>query len=102
KRFLLDVHPDGELGPRDVVARAIAERAGQAFLDARPIGSLEIRKRFPNITKAVADAGFDLTTEPIPIAPAAHYFLGGVATDIQGRTSMPGLFAAGECAATGV
>ncbi len=101
KRFLLDVHPDGELAPRDVVARAIAE-AGEAFLDARPIGAAQLRTRFPNVTKAAADAGFDLTASPVPIAPAAHYFLGGVATDIWGRTTIPGLFAAGECAATGV
>jgi L-aspartate oxidase len=101
KRFLLDVHPDGELAPRDVVARAIAE-VGEAYLDARPIGASELRVRFPNVTEAVADAGFDLTAQPVPIAPAAHYFLGGVATDVWGRTTMPGLFAAGECAATGV
>ncbi len=102
KRFLFDAHPDGELGPRDVVARAIAEREGGAFLDARPIGTDAIRKDFPNITKAVEAAGFDLTAAPVPIAPAAHYFLGGVATDVWGRTNLRGLYAAGECAATGV
>ncbi len=101
KRFLLDVHPDGELAPRDVVARAIAER-GTAYLDARPIGSEHVRERFPNITAAVAEHGFDLTSEPVPIAPAAHYFLGGVQTDVDGRTTLSGLYAAGECAATGV
>jgi L-aspartate oxidase len=101
KRFLLDAHPDGELAPRDVVARAIAE-VGDAFLDARPIGATHLRERFPNVTQAVAEAGFDLTSQVVPIAPAAHYFLGGVATDIWGRTTIPGLFAAGECAATGV
>ena len=101
KRFLLDVHPDGELAPRDVVARAIAERDG-AFLDARPMGAEHVRKRFPNITAAVAEHGFDLAEEPVPIAPAAHYFLGGATTDAWGRTTIPGLYAAGECAATGV
>jgi L-aspartate oxidase len=101
KRFLFDAHPDGELGPRDVVARAIAER-GEAFLDARPIGTDAIRRDFPNITRAVEAAGFDLTAAPVPIAPAAHYFLGGVATDVWGRTNLRGLYAAGECAATGV
>ncbi len=101
KRFLLDVHPDGELAPRDVVARAIAER-GEVFLDARPIGADAIRRRFPHITEAVSQHGFDMTAEPIPVAPAAHYFLGGVAADTTGRTTLPGLYAAGECAATGV
>jgi L-aspartate oxidase len=104
KRFLFDAHPDGELGPRDVVARAIAQRAeaNGAFLDARPIGAETIRARFPNITKAVEAAGFDLVSAPVPIAPAAHYFLGGVKTDVWGRTDLGGLYAAGECAATGV
>jgi L-aspartate oxidase len=100
-RFLFEEHPDGELAPRDVVARAIAARGG-AFLDARPIGAGEIERRFPNVSRAVRECGFDLTREPVPISPAAHYFLGGVATDLHGRTSLPGLLAAGECAATGV
>jgi L-aspartate oxidase len=83
------------------VARAIAQRE-TAFLDARPIGAERVRERFPNITAAVAEHGFDLTSEPVPIAPAAHYFLGGVQSDVNGRTTLSGLFAAGECAATGV
>ena len=101
KRFLFDVHPDGELAPRDVVARAIAQ-AGEAFLDARPIGADEVRRRFPNVSAACRDAGFDLATELVPIAPAAHYSLGGVTTDVTARATLPGLYAAGECAATGV
>src|SRR5439155_1396274 len=101
ERFLFDVHPDGELAPRDVVARAVAERV-EAFLDARPIGTEEIERRFPNVAQAVRECGFDLAREPVPISPAAHYFLGGVATDVDGRSSVPRLFAAGECAATGV
>jgi L-aspartate oxidase len=101
KRFLFDAHPDGELAPRDVVARAIAER-GEVFLDARPIGEEHVRTRFPNICAAVADAGVDLATELVPVAPAAHYFLGGVSTDIWGRATLSGLYAAGECAATRV
>jgi L-aspartate oxidase len=101
KRFLFDVHPDGELAPRDVVARAIA-RAGEVYLDARPIGEQRVREHFPNICKAVVDAGFDLATELVPVSPAAHYFLGGVSTDVWGRATLPALYAAGECAATRV
>lgn len=101
ERFLAGHHPDGELAPRDVVARAIAQH-GNVFLDARPIGGENVRRLFPNITAALGEAGFDLTSQPVPVAPAAHYFLGGVATDVDGRTTVPGLYAAGECAATGV
>jgi L-aspartate oxidase len=101
ERFLFEAHPDGELAPRDVVARAIAAR-GEAFLDARGLGVEEIERRFPNVAKAVRECGFDLATRPVPISPAAHYFLGGIATDLQGRTTLPGLYTAGECAATGV
>ncbi|MFN2544921.1 MAG: L-aspartate oxidase [Actinomycetota bacterium] len=101
ERFLLGVHPDGELAPRDVVARAIAARE-RAFLDARHLGADALAERFPNVLAAVRECGFDLAREVVPVSPAAHYFLGGVATDLDGRTSLPGLFAAGECAATGV
>src|SRR5207302_1961049 len=91
ERFLLDAHPDGELGPRDVVARAIAAR-GEAFIDARALRGDVIERRFPNVSRAVREQGFDLAREPVPITPAAHYFLGGVATDLDGRTTVPGLF----------
>jgi L-aspartate oxidase len=101
KRFLFESHPDGELAPRDVVARAIA-RTGEVYLDARPIGANRVRARFPNITAAVAEAGYDLANDLIPIAPAAHYFLGGVTTDTYARTTLAALYAAGECAATHV
>jgi L-aspartate oxidase len=86
-----------ELAPRDVVARAIAER-GTALLDLRPID----RSRFPTLIALIREAGFDPDEEPVPVAPAAHYTMGGVVTDLQARTELPGLYAAGECACTGV
>jgi L-aspartate oxidase len=86
-----------ELAPRDVVARAIDAR-GTALLDLRPIE----RARFPSLMARIEEAGYDPGGEPIPVAPAAHYTMGGVVTDLDGRTDVPGLYAAGECAATGV
>ena len=85
-----------ELAPRDVVARAIAAR-GRALLDLRPIK----RERFPGLMATLARAGYD-PGEPIPVAPAAHYTLGGIVTDLDGNSTLPGLYAAGECASTGV
>jgi L-aspartate oxidase len=86
-----------ELAPRDVVAREIGAR-GTALLDLRPVD----RDRFPSVIGSLQDAGFDPAVEPIPVAPAAHYTMGGVVTDLDGRTELPGLYAAGECACTGV
>jgi L-aspartate oxidase len=86
-----------ELAPRDVVAREIGAR-GAALLDLRPVD----RDRFPSLIGSLEDAGFDPAVEPIPVAPAAHYTMGGVVTDLDGRTELPGLYAAGECACTGV
>jgi L-aspartate oxidase len=86
-----------ELAPRDVVSRAIAER-GRARLDLRPIE----RERFPALIATLERAGYDPAREPIPIAPAAHYTVGGIVTDLDGRTTVAGLYAAGECACTGV
>jgi L-aspartate oxidase len=86
-----------ELAPRDVVARAVAER-GTALLDLRAID----RTRFPGLMGRIAGEGYDPASEPIPVAPAAHYTIGGVVTDVDGRTELPGLYAAGECAVTGV
>lgn len=113
RRFMQDYHPDAELAPRDVVSRSIAlhlARTGApadspVFLDARGIeaarGSGFLARRFPTISAATAAAGFDWTAEPLPVSPAAHYWMGGVATDLGGRTSVPSLYAAGEVACTG-
>jgi L-aspartate oxidase len=86
-----------ELAPRDVVARAIAARDG-ASLDLRGIE----RDRYPTLMATLERAGYDPAGEPIPVSPAAHYAIGGVVTDLDGRTTVPGLYAAGECADTGV
>jgi L-aspartate oxidase len=86
-----------ELAPRDVVARAVGER-GTALLDLRQID----RGRFPALMDALEREGFDPALEPIPVSPAAHYTMGGIVTDLDGRTDVTGLYAAGECACTGV
>jgi len=98
--LLLDEHGErftDELAPRDVVAREIAAR-GTALLDLRAID----RGRFPGLMGSLADRGYDPAQTPIPVAPAAHYTVGGILTDLDGRSELPGLYAAGECAATGV
>ena len=105
RRFMGGYHPDAELAPRDVVARAIhAEReAGRgAFLDARAAIGAHFPDEFPAVFAACMSAGIDPRVQPIPVAPACHYHMGGIATDQDGRTSLPGLYAAGECASTGV
>ncbi len=86
-----------ELAPRDVVARAIAARDG-ASLDLRAIE----RDRYPSLMATLVRAGYDPAAQPIPVSPAAHYAIGGIVTDLDGRTTVPGLYAAGECACTGV
>jgi L-aspartate oxidase len=95
-----------ELAPRDQVARAIAreDRAGRGpvTLDLRHLDPERIRSRFPRIAATCARYGVDLTKDPVPVTPAAHYVLGGVATDLSGRSTLPGLYAAGEAAGTGV
>jgi L-aspartate oxidase len=105
QRFMARYHPDAELAPRDVVARAIhAEReAGRgAFLDARTAVGAHFPEEFPAVFAACMGGGIDPRVQPIPVAPACHYHMGGIATDALGRTSLAGLYAAGECASTGV
>ncbi len=103
-RFLLGEAADADLQPRDVVARAVhAARSGGrgAFLDCRAIGA-QLAEEFPAVFAACMRAGVDPRETPIPVAAAAHYHMGGIAAGTDGRTSLPGLFAVGECAATGV
>ena len=107
KRFMLDVHPDAELAPRDVVARGIAQQMARqpgipVRLDATALGAEFLARRFPNIDAACRAQGYDWGRVPIPVAPAAHYYMGGIRTDAWGRTSIPGLYAVGEVACNGL
>ena len=106
RRFVFDTHPDGELAPRDVVSRAIARQAAaqgsSVRLDATMLGAARLAERFPTIDRVTRERGFVWAAEPIPVTPAAHYLMGGVVTDLDGRTTLPGLFAVGETARTGV
>jgi L-aspartate oxidase len=108
-RFMPKYHEMAELAPRDVVARAIVHemevspaREPVVYLDLTHLRAERIRSRFPRIYETCMQYNIDITTDMIPIRPAAHYAMGGVRTDLNGRTSLPGLFAAGEVAATGV
>jgi L-aspartate oxidase len=111
RRFAFDYHPDGELAPRDVVSRAIFSYLqthhpdpahGHVWLDLRPIPPETIERRFPNIVQVCRQWGVDVFREPVPVAPAAHYWMGGVLTDLHSQTSIAGLYAVGETASTGV
>ncbi|MDJ0696672.1 L-aspartate oxidase [Mastigocoleus sp. MO_188.B34] len=111
KRFTFDYHVKGELAPRDVVSRAIFNHlqktatdpaTANVWLDMRPIPKEKIRQRFPNIIKVCERWGIDVFSEPIPVAPAAHYWMGGILTDMMNKTSIEGLYAVGETASTGV
>ncbi|HET7468485.1 MAG TPA: FAD-binding protein, partial [Gemmatimonadales bacterium] len=102
RRFALDADPRGELAPRDVVARAVAaaDAAGGAWLDARQVA--DFASRFPGITAMLTRHNLDASRDLLPVAPALHYAMGGIQTDLEGRSSLPGLWAAGEVASTGV
>jgi L-aspartate oxidase len=111
RRFAFDYHPAGELAPRDVVSRAIFSHlqrtsvdlaTAHVWLDMRPIPADKIRHRFPNIIKVCQHWGVDVFHEPIPVAPAAHYWMGGIVADLMNRTNIKSLYAVGETASTGV
>jgi L-aspartate oxidase len=105
RRFMLDVHPDAELAPRDIVARALhRERAHghKTYLDCTKAIGAGFAQRFPTVYGACMSADIDPAVQPIPVAPAAHYHMGGIATDDRARSSLQGLWAVGECAATGL
>lgn len=107
ERFMSRYHPMADLAPRDIVARAViaemqAAGADHVFIDARHLGGDLLATRFPGIEAELGKAGFSLAKDLVPIAPAAHYAMGGVWTDIDGRTNLGGLYAAGEVASTGV
>ncbi|MEW5542263.1 L-aspartate oxidase [Streptomyces cyaneofuscatus] len=106
-RFMLGQHELAELAPRDIVAKAITRQMHEhgtehMYLDARHFGAPMWEQRFPTILAACRAHGIDPVTEPIPVAPAAHYASGGIRTDLRGRTTVPGLYACGEVACTGV
>jgi L-aspartate oxidase len=105
-RFMDAVHPMAELAPRDVVSRAILDRMvatkdTHVYLDLSAVQG-DVRQMFPSIARICATFDLDLASDPIPVRPGAHYFVGGLVTDLDGRTTVPGLFAVGECAASGV
>lgn len=102
RRFMRDVHPQAELAPRHVVARAMLDHPEGVWLDATGIGLDQLEHEFPTVLHGARRHGFDLATERVPVTPAAHYMVGGVRTDLDGRTSLPGLWAAGEVASTGL
>lgn len=107
ERFMPNYHAQKELAPRDIVSRAIVEeikktKSNHVLLSLSGLGAEKIKKRFPMIYKTCLERGLDITKENIPVAPAAHYFMGGIKTTIDSKTDIPGLYAAGESASLGV
>lgn len=107
ERFMLGMHPQAELGPRDIVVKEMVRQmkdSGQEFLylDATHLDCGMLRERFPTVFETLRDKGYDLCRDRIPVAPVCHYISGGVVTDVWGRTTLPGLYASGEVACTGV
>ncbi len=107
ERFMTRFHPSGELAPRDVVSRGIVERMretgdNRVYLDLSPIPPEKIRERFPYIARICGDFGIDITREPVPVRPSAHYTIGGIRVDHDGVTDVPGLLAVGEVTSTGL
>jgi len=107
ERFMQDYDPAGELAPRDVVSRAITDRMTKTkhpcvYLDLSHLDSELIDERFPHIGKMCAEFGLDIKTDLIPVRPGAHYMIGGIVVDADGRTTLPGLWAAGEATSSGL
>jgi L-aspartate oxidase len=107
ERFMVGAHPRAELAPRDVVVRHMKrifdrDKTDHVWVDARHLKCDFLRERFPTVYKGLKERGFDLCSQLIPVAPASHYFIGGVLTDTWGRTTLPGLYACGEAASTGI
>lgn len=105
QRFMLDIHPDAELAPRDIVARANFRQIKQGrkvFLDTRAVLGEKILDAYPTVAQYCREAGIDPVTQPIPVTPAAHYHMGGVKVDQDGRSSLPGLWVCGEASCTGL
>lgn len=105
--FMSKYHDKRELAPRDIVTRAIysemnKEHKFNVFLNASMIDHMKLFKRFPTISKRCGECGIDISAKPIPVAPAAHYSMGGIKASVEGRTSIRGLYAIGECASTGL
>lgn len=103
--FMKDYHPDAELAPRDVVSRAIFRRMIETgdthvYLDLREVPA--VGERFPELARITREFGIDIRRDPIPVRPAVHYMIGGIEVDLDGRTSLPGLWATGECASSGL